>query len=117
MGNISRQIMVMLSCQTIASQNSLIIVSHTVPNLQFLSKKFNPNLMKHSRNSYNLGAKIELKFCQTWILGQNLSQVTFGTLFENHPKGLIRILAFSTNFCPIKFDLSGSTVWQQASDF
>ena len=29
----------------------------------------------------------------------------------------IRILAFSTNFCPIKSDLSGNTVWPQASDF
>ena len=27
------------------------------------------------------------------------------------------ILAFSTNFCPIKSDLSGNTVWPQASDF
>ena len=27
------------------------------------------------------------------------------------------ILAFSTNFCPIKIDLYGSTVWQQASVF
>ena len=27
------------------------------------------------------------------------------------------ILAFSTNFCPIKIDLSGNTVWPQASDF
>ena len=27
------------------------------------------------------------------------------------------ILAFSTNFCPIKTDLSGNTVWQQALDF
>ena len=27
------------------------------------------------------------------------------------------ILAFSTNFCPIKTDLSGNTVWPQASDF
>ena len=26
-------------------------------------------------------------------------------------------LAFSTNFCPIKTDLSGNTVWQQASPF
>ena len=29
----------------------------------------------------------------------------------------ISILAFSTNFCPIKTDLSGNTVWPQASDF
>ena len=27
------------------------------------------------------------------------------------------ILAFSTNFCPIKIDLSGNTVWPQASGF
>ena len=27
------------------------------------------------------------------------------------------ILAFSTNFCPIKIDLSGKTVWPQASGF
>ena len=27
------------------------------------------------------------------------------------------ILAFSTNFFPIKIDLSGNTVWPQASDF
>ena len=27
------------------------------------------------------------------------------------------ILAFSTNFCPIKLDLSGKTVWLQASGF
>ena len=27
------------------------------------------------------------------------------------------ILAYSTNFCPIKSDLSGNTVWPQASDF
>ena len=27
------------------------------------------------------------------------------------------ILAFSTNFCPIKIDLSGNTVWPQALDF
>ena len=28
-----------------------------------------------------------------------------------------KILAFSNNFCPIKIDLSGSTVWPQASGF
>ena len=27
------------------------------------------------------------------------------------------ILVFSTNFCPIKTDLSGNTIWPQASDF
>ena len=39
------------------------------------------------------------------------------TVFENHTKCHILILAFSTNFCPIKTDLSGNTVWPQASDF
>ena len=37
------------------------------------------------------------------------------TLFENHPK--YRILAFSINFCTIKIELSGNTVWPQASGF
>ena len=39
------------------------------------------------------------------------------TLFENYSKCRILILAFSTNFCPIKNDLSGNTVWPQTSDF
>ena len=29
----------------------------------------------------------------------------------------IQILAFSTNFCPIKIGLSGNTDWPQASGF
>ena len=41
------------------------------------------------------------------------------TVFENHPKCRIWIFNFgiSTNFCPIKTDLSGNTVWPQASAF
>ena len=39
------------------------------------------------------------------------------TLFKNYSKCRIWILAFSTNFCPIKTDLSGNTVWPQASGF
>ena len=39
------------------------------------------------------------------------------TLFENYSKCRILILAFSTNFCPIKTDLSGNTVWPKASGF
>ena len=39
-------------------------------------------------------------------------------LFENYSKcRIFSILAFFTNFCPIKIDLSGNTVWQQASGF
>ena len=42
------------------------------------------------------------------------------TLFENYSKCRIRtflILALSTNFWRIKIDLSGNTVWPQASGF
>ena len=42
------------------------------------------------------------------------------TLFENYSKcriWMFLILAFFTNFCPIKTDLSGNTVWPQASGF
>ena len=39
------------------------------------------------------------------------------TLFENHLKCLIWILAFTTNFCPTTIDLSGNTVWPQTLDF
>ena len=39
------------------------------------------------------------------------------TLFENYSKCRIWILAFFTNFCPIKTDLSGNTVWPQALGF
>ena len=36
-------------------------------------------------------------------------------IFENYTKCRIWILIFYTNFCRIKCDLSGSTVWPQAS--
>ena len=42
------------------------------------------------------------------------------TLFENKSKCLIRIFdlwLFSTNFCPLKVDLSGNTFWPKASGF
>ena len=42
------------------------------------------------------------------------------TLFKNFSKcriWIFWILAFSTNFCPIKIDLSGNTVWPQAPGF
>ena len=44
-------------------------------------------------------------------------RTNLGTVFENHSKCLISILAFSTNFCPFKSDLSGNTVWPQTSGF
>ena len=39
------------------------------------------------------------------------------TLFKNCSKCRIWISAFSTNFCPIKTDLSGNTDWPQALGF
>ena len=45
---------------------------------------------------------------------------TSTTVFENYSKcriWIFWILAFFTNFCPIKTDLSGNTVWPQASGF
>ena len=39
-------------------------------------------------------------------------------MFENYWKCYtlyFPILEFSTNFCPIKSDLSGNTIWMQAS--
>ena len=42
------------------------------------------------------------------------------SLSKNYSKCRIlifEILAFFTNFCPFKTDLSGNTVWPQASDF
>ena len=38
-------------------------------------------------------------------------------LFENYSKCRIWILTFSTNFCLIKSDLSGNTVWPQVSGY
>ena len=53
-------------------------------------------------------------------LSSSVIHTTISTLFENYSKcriWIFDILAFSANFCPIKIDLSGNTVWPQASDF
>ena len=43
----------------------------------------------------------------------------FSTIQDGHKMSHLNfwIVAFSTNFCPIKTDLSGNTVWPQASVF
>ena len=65
---------------------------------------------------YNCGIWFSIS---TWIHSKTQIQLlhflSFYTLFENCSK--CRILAFSTNFCPIKTDQSGNTVWPQASGF
>ena len=48
---------------------------------------------------------------------QTFLYILIYTSFENCSKYRIWILAFCTNFCPIKTDLSGNTVWPQALDF
>ena len=59
-----------------------------------------------------------LILCKLWI-AKGLVWILLHcfTLFENYSKCRIWILAFSTKFCPIKVDLSGNTVWPQASVF
>ena len=58
-----------------------------------------------------------------WVQGWSTNKIWTSlcsisiTVFENYSKCLIWILAFPTNFCPFKTDLSGNTVWPQASGF
>ena len=55
----------------------------------------------------------------TWNFSKMKEDILL-TMFENCSKCRIWnfwILAFSTNFCPIKTDISGNTVWPQASGF
>ena len=67
-----------------------------------------------------------LKNGQNWKYGQNWTKLTkLDILIDLHIVWKILkmshlnfwILAFSPNFCPIKTDLSGNTVWPQASGF
>ena len=51
-----------------------------------------------------------------WFENQQ-QKASEATLFENYSKCRIWILAFFINFCPIKNDLSGNTVWPKASGF
>ena len=65
--------------------------------------------------SYDLSPRA---FLEKYIITTPVLQVN--TLFENYSKCRIwsfGILAFFTNFCPIKTDLSGNTVWPQTSGF
>ena len=55
------------------------------------------------------GVENDFKLDQDNVDYGNL-QFTQGTVFENQPKCRILILAFSTNFCTFKIDLSGNTV-------
>ena len=52
----------------------------------------------------------------TWNFSKMKEDILL-TLFENYSKCRFWILAFSANFCPIKTDLSGNTVWPQALDY
>ena len=50
--------------------------------------------------------------CKNSAIWSNAFFLDLPTLFENYSKCCIWILAFSTNFCPIKSDLSGNTIWK-----
>ena len=49
-----------------------------------------------------------------WKFSNSVLHIVWKLLKVSHLNFLI--LAFSTNFCPIKSALSGNTVWQQTSD-
>ena len=61
----------------------------------FLSYKLQPirNRLQYFEDMHNVWKLLKMSHLNCWIL------------------------AFSTNFCPIKSDLSGNTVWPQASGF
>ena len=69
-------------------------------------------------NILNFSSNISIEFVGTHISYFIIQNQTFwvifqhsvSTLFENCSKCHILILAFSTNFCPIKTDRSGNTV-------
>ena len=89
--------------------------AHTVWNLHFLSKN---STLTPREKSWFFWMKNSWKCCGLGLF--SCWQLWFHTLFENYSKCRILIfgiLAFSTNFCPIKTDLSGKTVWPQASSF
>ena len=79
-----------------------------------------------------LGAEAEINFdvnLERWTefeIGKNpMTQIEICLLHDLHSVWKLLklshlnfwILAFSTNFCPIKTDLSGSTVWPEALGF
>ena len=73
---------------------------------------------------YSLGRKLKIlpstKNVVQNVIGPIFVQKVDFEMFENYSKcriWIFDILAFSTNFCPIKSDLSGNTVWPQASGF
>ena len=76
-------------------------------------------LLKHSPDICQVRVDFvdtELLSPRNGICNEQYLLVT-GTVFENHPKcriWIFLILALSSNFCP---DLSGNSVWPQASGF
>ena len=58
-----------------------------------------------------------LALLTTWLFTQVVITENQSILLENHQKCRISIMAFFNNFCPIKSDLSGNTVWPQALGF
>ena len=69
-----------------------------------------------AKRPFSIITKIALN---SWLLRDprlKIKEKSESILLENYSKCCIWVLAFSNNFCPIKTDLSGNTVWQ-ASGF
>ena len=79
-----------------------------------LFMEMNQKLFDECTQAYKLEQKKEKERAK-----QRIGKLLFSlpALFENYSKCPIWILAFSTNFYLIKTDLSGNTVWPQASGF
>ena len=76
-----------------------------------------PNLVRPFENeilAHYFSNDDDLKFIKVHISSTVFEKSTQCTLFKNYSKCRIGILAFSTNFCPIKINISDNTVWPQA---
>ena len=105
------------SCYSFAAVNVWLVIIAKSTALSYIT------LMYPSQHSHGTLAAASFCFCILHeMFAAKVGQLAFFwvlhniTVFENHPK-CRRILAFSTHFWPIKTDLSGNTVWPQASVF
>ena len=100
--------------------------------MEFLPKETQTILELLSRKKNNLQNVIFATFFISFLKKIRMKSFgdfnfwnAFSTFFQRHIVWKLLkmshlyfwILAFSTNFCPIKTDLSGNTVWPQALEF
>ena len=97
------------------------------PNWKSLSKVWPADEISRKGRSYIRHTKISCSFTQYTTLGKSsiFEAFTYSFFCLQHsvwkPPKMSHLsfssLAFSTNFCPFKTDMSGNTVWPQASGF